>query len=98
MDYVVVKIPRWTFEKFPGADETLGTQMKSVGEVMAIGRTFKEALQKGLRSLETRRGAAATVRSSDDRLGEKLITPTPTASSTCLPPSNAAWPGRGLPT
>lgn len=53
IDYVVVKIPRWAFEKFQGADETLTTQMKSVGEAMAIGRTFKEALQKGLRSLET---------------------------------------------
>ena len=52
IDYVVVKIPKWQFEKFPGADSTLGTQMKSVGEVMAIGRTFKEALQKGIRSLE----------------------------------------------
>ena len=53
IDYVVVKIPRWAFEKFQGTDETLTTQMKSVGEAMAIGRTFKEALQKGLRSLET---------------------------------------------
>ena len=52
IDYVVVKIPRWAFEKFQGTDETLTTQMKSVGEAMAIGRTFKEALQKGLRSLE----------------------------------------------
>src|ERR687891_541832 len=52
IDYVVVKIPRWTFEKFAGADETLGTKMKSVGEAMAIGRTFCEALQKGFRSLE----------------------------------------------
>ena len=52
IDYVVVKIPRWTFEKFPSANRTLGTQMKSVGEVMAIGRTFVEALQKGFRSLE----------------------------------------------
>jgi len=52
IDYVVVKIPRWAFEKFPGADPTLMTQMKSVGEVMAIGRTFKEALQKALRGLE----------------------------------------------
>src|SRR5215472_2275329 len=55
LDYVVVKIPKWQFEKFPGADESLGPQMKSVGEVMAIGRTFKEALMKGLRSLETGR-------------------------------------------
>src|SRR4051795_364226 len=53
LDYVVVKIPKWQFEKFPGADDTLGPQMKSVGEVMAIGRTFKEALLKGIRSLET---------------------------------------------
>ena len=53
IDYVVVKIPRWAFEKFPGADQTLTTRMKSVGEAMSIGRTFKEALQKGLRSLET---------------------------------------------
>lgn len=52
IDYHVVKIPRWDFVKFPGADETLTTQMKSVGEVMAIGRTFKEALQKAIRSLE----------------------------------------------
>ncbi len=52
IDYVVVKIPRWDMGKFPNADRTLGTQMKSVGEVMAIGRTFKEALGKGLRSLE----------------------------------------------
>src|SRR5512142_1237908 len=53
LDYVVVKIPKWQFEKFNGADETLGPQMKSVGEVMAIGRTFKQALMKGVRSLET---------------------------------------------
>src|SRR5260221_2276246 len=52
IDYCVVKFPRWAFEKFPEADPTLGTQMKSVGEVMAIGRTFKEAFQKALRSLE----------------------------------------------
>ncbi|MES2706417.1 MAG: carbamoyl-phosphate synthase large subunit [Verrucomicrobiota bacterium] len=55
IDYVVVKVPRFTFEKFPTADATLTTQMKSVGEAMAIGRTFKEALQKALRSLETGR-------------------------------------------
>ncbi len=52
IDYVVVKIPRWAFEKFEGADTRLGTQMKSVGEAMAIGRTFKESFQKALRSLE----------------------------------------------
>jgi carbamoyl-phosphate synthase large subunit len=56
IDYVVTKIPRWAFEKFPGADPVLGTQMQSVGEVMAIGRTFPESLQKALRSLEQGRG------------------------------------------
>ncbi len=55
IDYTVVKIPRWDFEKFKGVDDTLGVQMKSVGEAMAFGRTFKEALQKALRSLETGR-------------------------------------------
>ncbi len=59
IDYVVVKIPKWQFEKFPGADETLGPQMKSVGEVMAIGRTFKEAMMKAVRSLETGKKATA---------------------------------------
>ena len=55
IDYCVVKIPRFTFEKFPGADPTLTISMKSVGEAMSIGRTFKEALQKGLRSLEIKK-------------------------------------------
>jgi len=55
IDYCVVKTPRWAFEKFPGADSTLTTQMKSVGEAMSIGRTFKEALQKAIRSLEIAR-------------------------------------------
>jgi len=55
IDYCVVKIPRWTFEKFPESDETLTTQMKAVGEAMAIGRTFKEALQKCIRSMEIKR-------------------------------------------
>ncbi|MBA4120344.1 MAG: carbamoyl phosphate synthase large subunit [Isosphaera sp.] len=55
IDYVVTKVPRWTFEKFPEADETLTTQMKSVGEAMAIGRTFCESLQKALRSTEVKR-------------------------------------------
>ncbi|MFV0439440.1 MAG: carbamoyl-phosphate synthase large subunit [Desulfopila sp.] len=55
IDYCVVKIPRWTFEKFPEAEDLLTTAMKSVGETMAIGRTFKEAFQKGMRSLETGR-------------------------------------------
>jgi carbamoyl-phosphate synthase large subunit len=61
IDYVVVKWPRFAFEKFPGADTTLGTQMKSVGEVMSIGRTFCEALQKAARSLETARDGLHTL-------------------------------------
>jgi len=71
LDYVVVKVPRFAFEKFPTADPTLTTQMKSVGEVMAIGRTFKEALQKGLRGLEADRiGWAGTGHLADDRLDD----------------------------
>jgi carbamoyl-phosphate synthase large subunit len=69
LDYVVVKCPRFAFEKFPTADATLTTQMKSVGESMAIGRTFKEALQKGLRALETDRpGWVVGRRPDEDRL------------------------------
>src|SRR6185295_5802788 len=74
LDYVVVKIPKWAFEKFPESDPTLGTQMKSVGEVMAIGRTFKEAFFKGLRSLETNRGSA-TEAIDKGTLRQKLLTP-----------------------
>src|ERR671925_12337 len=66
IDYVVVKIPRWAFEKFPQADRTLTTQMKSVGEVMSIGRTFKEALQKAVRSLEQDRWGLTLDRSVDE--------------------------------
>jgi len=74
LDYVVVKIPKWAFEKFPESDPTLGTQMKSVGEVMAIGRTFKEAFLKGLRSLET--GKVLTSENMDkSMIRQKLITP-----------------------
>ena len=76
IDYVVAKIPRWAFEKFPGADPTLGTQMKSVGEVMGIGRTFKEALGKGIRSLETGR-AFGSEKFDKALIPQKLITPTP---------------------
>ncbi|HNV86542.1 MAG TPA: carbamoyl-phosphate synthase large subunit [Candidatus Omnitrophota bacterium] len=73
IDYCVVKIPRFAFEKFPGVDDTLTSQMKSVGEVMAIGRTFKEALQKGIRSLETKRfGFGGDGR--DEVFGEKIKT------------------------
>ncbi|MEI6777469.1 MAG: carbamoyl-phosphate synthase large subunit [Chloroflexales bacterium] len=80
LDYVVVKIPRWTFEKFPLADQTLTTQMKSVGEVMAIGRTFAEAFQKAWRSLEQGRmgwGADGKEQINPERLRERLITPHP---------------------
>ncbi len=76
LDYVVVKIPKWAFEKFPESDPTLGTQMKSVGEVMAIGRTFKEAFLKALRSLETGKEPGSEI-IDKDRIREKLITPTP---------------------
>jgi carbamoyl-phosphate synthase large subunit len=75
IDYVVVKIPKFQFEKFPGADTTLGTQMKSVGEVMAIGRTFKEALQKGIRSLEPHTPWRAPAETPQSLLREKLATP-----------------------
>jgi len=74
IDYVVTKIPKWNFEKFRDAEDVLGTQMKSVGEVMAIGRTFKESLFKGLRSLE----AVKPLRLedvSDDELQRKLARP-----------------------
>jgi len=74
IDYVVVKIPKWAFEKFPGAEDVLGTQMKSVGEVMAIGRTFKEAFLKGVRSLE-RRGSPYVGNVSDEALRRRLIIP-----------------------
>src|SRR5881296_4203283 len=77
IDYVVVKIPKWQFEKFSGADSTLGTQMKSVGEVMAIGRTFKEALQKGIRSLEPSTPWRAPSEAPHSLLREKLATPRP---------------------
>src|SRR5499427_7854171 len=89
IDYVVVKIPRWNFEKFPQADRTLTTQMKSVGEAMAIGRTFKEAFMKGVRSLELGRsgllfasgagdkteGIAGTEGESDVSLRNRLAVP-----------------------
>ena len=79
IDYVVVKIPRWNFEKFPQADRTLTTQMKSVGEVMAIGRTFKEAFLKGIRSLEIGKEGLLFGLPSDDEdessLRRKLLVP-----------------------
>ena len=74
IDYCVVKIPRFAFEKFPGADTTLTTQMKSVGEVMAIGRTFKEAFQKGLRGLEIKAAGFESKKAIGDLI-ENLKTP-----------------------
>src|SRR3954447_11545916 len=76
LDYVVVKIPKWQFEKFPGADENLGPQMKSVGEVMAIGRTFKEALLKGVRALDTGK-KPGTEKIEPKILTQRLVTPHP---------------------
>ena len=81
IDYCVVKIPRWTFEKFPETQDYLTTAMKSVGETMSIGRTFKEALQKGLRSLETGRyglggdGRDPQVPPSRNEIEQHLATP-----------------------
>ena len=84
IDYVVTKIPRWAFEKLPGTSGVLGTQMQSVGEAMAIGRTFTESLQKGLRSLEQGRlglncdpAEAAMAGWSDEELLAKASVPTP---------------------
>src|SRR5687768_12003240 len=83
-DYVVTKIPRWAFEKLPGTSGILGTQMQSVGEVMAIGRTFTESLQKALRSLEQGRlglnadpGEESFADRSIDELLDAVAVPTP---------------------
>jgi carbamoyl-phosphate synthase large subunit len=79
LDYVIVKMPRWNFDKFKGADQTLGLQMKSVGEVMAIGRTFPEALQKACQSLENDAlglGYYGKSAMKSDQLLERLKTPT----------------------
>src|SRR5262245_32316929 len=76
LDYVVVKIPKWAFEKFPQSDPTLGTQMKSVGEVMAIGRTFKEAFLKAVRSLESGK-VPGSEKIDEDLIRHRLVTPTP---------------------
>jgi carbamoyl-phosphate synthase large subunit len=84
IDYVVTKVPRWAFEKFPGQSPVLGTQMQSVGEAMAIGRTFPESLQKGLRSLEQGRfglncdpGEGELEAISDDELVDQAAVATP---------------------
>ena len=72
-DYVVVKFSRWDFEKFPGAEDKLGTQMRAVGEVMSIGKTYKEAFQKAIRSLEKGRYGLGFVKDFHQKTGEELI-------------------------
>src|SRR5690606_9928213 len=86
LDYVVVKVPRFAFEKFPGADETLTTHMKSVGEAMAIGRNFTESLQKALRSLESKAAIFDFASEPGDlkALLEKSTTPTDGRLSTVM--------------
>lgn len=90
IDYVVTKIPKFAFEKFPGVDVTLGTQMKSVGEVMAIGRTFKESLLKALRSLENDRLFDAS-KLNRDELAEQLSRPTEQRLRTMLLALKSGW-------
>ena len=85
IDYCVTKIPRWTFEKFPEADETLTTQMKSVGEAMSIGRTFKESLQKGIRSMEVNRYGLG-LDSNDKWLNARKMGTGSEAQRRCLSP------------
>ncbi|MBI1847566.1 MAG: carbamoyl-phosphate synthase large subunit [Candidatus Rokubacteria bacterium] len=92
LDYCVVKMPRWAFEKFPEADRTLTTQMKSVGEAMAIGRTFKEALQKVIRSLEEDRWGLTLDRSVDEAELERLLgVPTPERLFAVAEACRAGW-------
>ncbi|MFQ5462475.1 MAG: carbamoyl-phosphate synthase large subunit [Phycisphaerae bacterium] len=81
IDYCVVKMPRWNFEKFPDADESLNTQMKSVGEAMAIGRTFKEAFQKCIRSMEIKRDGFG-LDGNDQWLQERRHIPSPDDDAT----------------
>jgi carbamoyl-phosphate synthase large subunit len=95
IDYIVVKVPRFDFEKFPRADRTLTTAMKSVGETMAIGRTFGEALQKGLRGLETgATGAFAPVWEdvADDELARRLETATDARIFQVVEALRRGWP------
>jgi carbamoylphosphate synthase large subunit len=91
IDYVVTKMPRWTFEKFPEADETLTTQMKSVGEAMAIGRTFVESLQKAIRSMEAKRFGLGLDR-NDAWLMHRRGQVAPDGSSRTADNQPAEWP------
>ncbi|MBI2894967.1 MAG: carbamoyl-phosphate synthase large subunit [Deltaproteobacteria bacterium] len=99
IDYVVVKVPRFAFEKFPGADSRLTTQMKSVGEVMAIGKTFKQALGKALRALENGRDGLTPLRGKKDyralknrwsMLSDDALEQPPEPSDESLPPASEA--------
>ncbi|MCH8165458.1 MAG: carbamoyl-phosphate synthase large subunit [Planctomycetes bacterium] len=91
IDYVVTKMPRWTFEKFPEADETLTTQMKSVGEAMSIGRTFKESLQKVIRSMEVKRFGLGLDK-NDEWLKASRLVPEPGSQGNSTRPSCVEWP------
>jgi len=84
--------PRWTFEKFPDADETLTTQMKSVGEAMSIGRTFKEAFQKGIRSMEVKRFGLGLIRPTNGSSPSARTPPRPTRPPAKLPPDDSPFP------
>ena len=72
-DYIVIKFARWAFEKFKGVEDKLGTQMRAVGEVMSIGKTYKEAFQKAIRSLETGRYGLGHARDFDSLSKEQLL-------------------------
>src|SRR6188474_2099908 len=91
IDYIVVKFPRWNFEKFPQADRTLTTQMKSVGEAMAIGRTFKEAFLKAVRSLELSRSAASLFPSGPDDTGDEDEDETSLRKRLVVPNDRRMW-------
>ncbi|HPV04050.1 MAG TPA: carbamoyl-phosphate synthase large subunit [Myxococcota bacterium] len=98
LDYVCVKIPRWAFEKFPGLDPRLTTRMQSIGEAMALGRTFTEALGKAIRSME--KGAprllGAFAGLSDDRLLERLVTTSPDRLLLIAEALRRGWPRTAL--
>ena len=91
IDYIVVKFPRWNFEKFPQADRTLTTQMKSVGEAMAIGRTFKEAFLKAVRSLELSRSSASLFPSGPDDRGDDEEDETSLRQRLVVPNDRRMW-------
>src|SRR5215204_5181926 len=91
IDYIVVKFPRWNFEKFPQADRTLTTQMKSVGEAMSIGRTFKEAFLKAVRSLELSRSSASLFPSGPDDTGDEDEDETSLRKRLAVPNDRRMW-------